>query len=168
MRTSLGWVSWRGTTLQGEQLGAYPDHELPAAHGRCGADVLVRRERESMTPLATGRNGGSDCQWRNALLFAAPGDFGGGGQCDFCAEGEAYRSISLRVLPDMHAGNGRRRWRIRWGTARSPPGQLQRAFPVMGKTGTCSNNGTSGTGGLDRIADTPNGKDRYGDLPGGR
>jgi cell division protein FtsI/penicillin-binding protein 2 len=57
------------------------------------------------------------------------------------------------LLPDMHVGMAAA---VQYGTARSLRANF-REFPVMGKTGTCSNNGVR-YGWFGSFADTPTGR----------
>ena len=75
-----------GYGIAGEQLGVYPDVELPAKLGGVGADVLVWREHLD-DAAAAGRDCFSDCEWRDALLSPAPGDAAGGEELS--AQGKA-------------------------------------------------------------------------------
>ena len=58
------------------------------------------------------------------------------------------------LLPDMHVGMAAA---VQYGTARSLRRRTSTAFPVMGKTGTCSNNGVR-YGWFGSFADTPTGR----------
>ncbi len=64
-----------GYNIEGEQLGTYPDEELPAALGGVGR-MCSFGESVSMTPLQLGAIGVGDCEWRDALLSAASADGG--------------------------------------------------------------------------------------------
>jgi beta-lactamase class D len=138
-----------GYNIQGEQLGAYPDHELPAAQGGVGR-MCSFGESVSMTPLQLGAmvaaiaNGGTlyylqHPQTPDEIAAFTP---------------RVKRLLDIApLLPDMHTGMAAA---VQYGTARSLRANF-REFPVLGKTGTCSNNGVR-YGWFGSFADTPTGR----------
>src|SRR6195952_3186777 len=138
-----------GYHIQGEQLGTYPDEVLPAALGGVGR-MCSFGESVSMTPLQLGAmvaaiaNGGTLYYLQHptsAVELAA-----------FQPKGKRLLDIAP-VVPEMLDGM---RAAVQYGTARSLKANFN-AFPVMGKTGTCSNNGTR-FGWFASYADTPSGR----------
>ena len=138
-----------GYNIQGEQLGTYPDHELPASAGGVGR-MCSFGESVSMTPLQLGAmvaaiaNGGTlyylqHPQTSDELASFTP---------------KVKRILDIApLLPDMHVGMAAA---VQYGTARSLKANFTE-FPVMGKTGTCSNNGVR-YGWFGSFADTPTGR----------
>ncbi len=123
-----------GYNIQGEQLGIYPDQELPASQGGVGR-MCSFGEGVSMTPLQLGAlvsaiaNGGTLYYLQHpttpeeVLMF----------------QPRVKRTLDIaKIIPEiqdgMHAA-------VQYGTARSLRANFNQ-FPVMGKTGTCSNRGT--------------------------
>jgi len=145
----LGLGELAGYNIPGEQLGTYPDQELPAAMGGVGR-MCSFGESVSMTPLQLGAivsaiaNGGTLYYLQhptNADEVAA-------------LEPKVKRTLEIgKLLPEMEPGMLAV---TQYGTARSLRANF-REFPVMGKTGTCSNNGTR-FGWFGSYADTPNGR----------
>jgi len=138
-----------GYNIQGEQLGAYPDHELPAALGGVGR-MCSFGESVSMTPLQLGAlvsaiaNGGTLYYLQHPT---SPEDIAG-----FTPHVKRILDIAP-LLPDMQPGMAAA---VQYGTARSLRVNFHE-FPVMGKTGTCSNNGTR-YGWFGSYAETPTGR----------
>jgi membrane carboxypeptidase/penicillin-binding protein len=138
-----------GYHIQGEQLGTYPDEELPAALGGVGR-MCSFGESVSMTPLQLGAlvsaiaNGGTLYYLQHpesALDVAA-------------FEPKVKRTLEIApLIPEISVGM---EGAVQYGTARSLRANFSE-FPVMGKTGTCSNNGTR-FGWFGSYADTPNGR----------
>jgi penicillin-binding protein 2 len=138
-----------GYQIQGEQLGTYPDEELPAALGGVGR-MCSFGESVSMTPLQLGAlvsaiaNGGTLYYLQhpeNAIDLAA-------------FEPKVKRTLDIApLIPEISVGM---EGAVEYGTARSLRANFSQ-FPVMGKTGTCSNNGTR-FGWFGSYADTPNGR----------
>jgi penicillin-binding protein 2 len=138
-----------GYHIQGEQLGTYPDEELPAALGGVGR-MCSFGESVSMTPLQLGAlvsaiaNGGTLYYLQHpetALDVAA-------------FEPKVKRTLDIApLIPEISDGM---EGAVEYGTARSLRANFSE-FPVMGKTGTCSNNGTR-FGWFGSYADTPNGR----------
>jgi beta-lactamase class D len=138
-----------GYNIQGEQLGAYPDHELPASQGGVGR-MCSFGESVSMTPLQLGAmvaaiaNGGTLYYLQHPQT---PEDIAA-----FTPKVKRILDIAP-LLPDMHVGMAAA---VQYGTARSLRANFNE-FPVMGKTGTCSNNGVR-YGWFGSFADTPTGR----------
>jgi len=138
-----------GYHIQGEQLGIYPDEELPAKLGGVGR-MCSFGESVSMTPLQLGAlvsaiaNGGTLYYLQhpeNAIDIAA-------------FEPRVKRQLNIApLIPEILDGM---QGAVMYGTARSLRANFNE-FPVMGKTGTCSNNGTR-FGWFASYADTPNGR----------
>jgi membrane carboxypeptidase/penicillin-binding protein len=138
-----------GWNIAGEQLGVYPDTELPLAQGGVGR-MCSFGESISMTPLQLG-----------ALVSA----IANGGTLYYLQHPESPEDVAAftpkvkRILdiapliPEMRDGM---EGAVDYGTARSLRASF-REFPVLGKTGTCSNNGTR-FGWFASYADTPTGR----------
>ncbi len=138
-----------GYKIEGEQLGTYPDTELPAAMGGVGR-MCSFGESISMTPLQLG-----------ALVSA----IANGGTLYYLQHPQSIDDIAnfvpkvkrildiAPILPEMKDGM---EGAVDYGTARSLHANF-REFPVLGKTGTCSNNGTR-YGWFASYADTPTGR----------
>ncbi|RXH56050.1 Cell division protein FtsI [Peptidoglycan synthetase] [Granulicella sibirica] len=138
-----------GYKIEGEQLGRYPDQELPKAQGGVGR-MCSFGESVSMTPLQLG-----------ALVSA----IANGGTLYYLQHPQAQEDIAsfepkvkrildiAPLIPEMKPGMEAV---VQYGTARSLRANF-REFPVMGKTGTCSNNGTR-YGWFGSFADTPTGR----------
>ena len=147
--TQLGLGELAGYEIAGEHLGVYPDRELPASMGGVGR-MCSFGESVSMTPLQLGAivsaiaNGGTLFYLQHptsAFELAA-------------MEPKVKRTLEIgKLVPEMQDGM---RAATTYGTARSLRANF-REFPVMGKTGTCSNNGTR-YGWFGSYADTPNGR----------
>jgi penicillin-binding protein 2 len=123
-----------GYNIPGEQLGIYPDEPLPADRGGVGR-MCSFGESVSMTPLQLGAlvsaiaNGGTLYYLQHpttpdeALNYTP----------------HIKRTLDIRnLIPEIQDGM---QAAVDYGTARSLKANFNQ-FPVMGKTGTCSNNGT--------------------------
>lgn len=138
-----------GYHIQGEQLGIYPDEVLPASLGGVGR-MCSFGESVSMTPLQLGAlvsaiaNGGTLYYLQhpeNAIDIAT-------------FEPKVKRQLNIApLIPEILDGM---QGAVMYGTARSLRANFNQ-FPVMGKTGTCSNNGTR-FGWFGSYADTPKGR----------
>ena len=138
-----------GYNIPGEQLGIYPDTELPAAQGGVGR-MCSFGESISMTPLQLG-----------ALVSA----IANGGTLYYLQHPQSQEETAAFVpkvkrmldiaplIPEMRDGM---EGAVNYGTARSLRANFHE-FPVLGKTGTCSNNGTR-FGWFASYADTPTGR----------
>lgn len=138
-----------GYHIQGEQLGTYPDEVLPAALGGVGR-MCSFGESVSMTPLQLGAlvsaiaNGGTLYYLQHPETQLEIATF----------EPKVKRVLNIApLIPEIQDGM---QAAVQYGTARSLRANFNQ-FPVMGKTGTCSNNGTR-FGWFGSFADTPNGR----------
>ena len=132
----LGLGELAGYNIAGEQLGVYPDQELPQAMGGVGR-MCSFGESVSMTPLQLGAivsaiaNGGTLYYLQHPTTQGDITSF----------QPRIKRTLDISgVIPEMLPGM-QGAVEARWGTARSLQANF-REFPVFGKTGTCSNNGT--------------------------
>jgi membrane peptidoglycan carboxypeptidase len=138
-----------GYKIEGEQLGRYPDRELPKELGGVGR-MCSFGESVSMTPLQLGAmvsaiaNGGTLYYLQHPTTKDEVAKF----------EPKVKRILDIApILPEMQPGM---QAVVQYGTARSLRANF-RQFPVMGKTGTCSNNGTR-YGWFASYAETPTGR----------
>jgi penicillin-binding protein 2 len=138
-----------GYHIEGEQLGTYPDEELPASLGGVGR-MCSFGESVSMTPLQLGAlvaaiaNGGTLYYLQHPESATDVAGF----------EPKVKRTLDIApLIPEISVGM---EGAVQYGTARSLRANFSE-FPVMGKTGTCSNNGTR-FGWFGSYADTPNGR----------
>jgi len=138
-----------GYNIAGEQLGVYPDRELPAAQGGVGR-MCSFGESISMTPLQLGAlvsaiaNGGTLYYLQHPQTPEEIASF----------EPKVKRLLDIApLIPEMHDGM---EGAVDYGTARSLRVNFHE-FPVLGKTGTCSDNGTR-FGWFASYADTPTGR----------
>ncbi len=125
-----------GYDIPGEQLGVYPDVELPQSEGGVGR-MCSFGESISMTPLQLGAlvsaiaNGGTLYYLQHPTTPEEVAAF----------EPKVKRELDIQdVIPEVLPGM-RGAVEFRNGTARSLQENFVQ-FPVFGKTGTCSNNGT--------------------------
>lgn len=140
-----------GYHIQGEQLGVYPDTELPLKQGGVGR-MCSFGESISMTPLQLGAlvsaiaNGGTLYYLQHPETQAEARGF----------VPKVKRLLDIQpILPEIIPGM-QGAVDASYGTARSLRANFN-AFPVMGKTGTCSNNGTR-FGWFASYAETPTGR----------
>lgn len=138
-----------GYQIQGEQLGTYPDEVLPASLGGVGR-MCSFGEGISMTPLQLGAlvsaiaNGGTLYYLQHPETAEDVATF----------EPRVKRKLNIApLIPEIQDGM---EGAVQYGTARSLRASFSQ-FPVMGKTGTCSNNGTR-FGWFGSFADTPRGR----------
>jgi cell division protein FtsI/penicillin-binding protein 2 len=123
-----------GYNIDGEQLGVYPDRELPASEGGVGR-MCSFGQGVSLTPLQLGAyvaalaNGGTLYYLQHP---SSPEDLA-------AFEPKVKRTLDIaRYVPDLQEGMA---GAVEYGTARSLHATFH-DFPVFGKTGTCSDNGT--------------------------
>ena len=123
-----------GYDIPGEHLGVYPDVPLPQAEGGVGR-MCSFGESISMTPLQLGAlvsaiaNGGTLYYLQHPTTPEAVAAF----------EPKVKRQLDIEgVIPEILPGM---RGAVDFGTARSLEQNFEQ-FPVFGKTGTCSNEGT--------------------------
>jgi cell division protein FtsI/penicillin-binding protein 2 len=131
-RFGLGEMA--GWNIPGEQLGVYPNQELPEKLGGVGR-MCSFGQSISMTPLQLGAltaaiaNGGTLYYLQHPTTPAEAVNF----------TPRVKRELNIKpFIPDVASGMG---GAVAYGTARS----LRASFnelPVLGKTGTCSDNGT--------------------------
>ena len=132
--TQFGLGELAGYNIAGEQLGTYPDQELPAKEGGVGR-MCSFGQGVSMTPLQLGAlvasiaNGGTLYYLQHPTTPEEVAGF----------EPHVKRTLDIaRYIPDMQDGMA---GAVEYGTARSLRVNFHE-LPVFGKTGTCSNNGT--------------------------
>ncbi len=123
-----------GYNIPNEQLGTYPTEPLAEAKGGVGR-MCSFGESVSMTPLQLGAlvsaiaNGGTLYYLQHPTTPQQMSSF----------QPRIKRTLNIRnLIPEIEPGMA---GAVGWGTARSLRESFNQ-FPVMGKTGTCSNNGT--------------------------
>ncbi len=123
-----------GYNIPNEQLGVYPSQPLPDSKGGVGR-MCSFGEGVSMTPLQLGAlvssiaNGGTLYYLQHPTTAQQIAAF----------QPRIKRTLNIRnLIPEIEPGMA---GAVGWGTARSLKASFNQ-FPVMGKTGTCSNNGT--------------------------
>ena len=123
-----------GYHIEGEQLGAYPDQEIPAIEGGV-ARMCSFGQGVSVTPLQLGAlvaaiaNGGTLYYLQHPTT---PGEVA-------TLEPKVKRTLDIaRYVPDLQDGMA---GAVEYGTARSLRANFHE-LPVFGKTGTCSDKGT--------------------------
>ena len=138
-----------GYNIPGEQLGTYPDEELPASLGGVGR-MCSFGESVSVTPLQLGAlvsaiaNGGTLYYLQHPQTPEDIATF----------KPRVKRTLDIApILPEIEDGM---QAAVQYGTARSLRANFSQ-FPVLGKTGTCSNNGTR-FGWFASYANTPQGR----------
>ncbi len=123
-----------GYNIPGETLGTYPSEVLPESQGGVGR-MCSFGEGVSMTPLQLGALVSSIANGGTLYYLQHPTN----AQQILDYQPKIKRTLDIsKVIPEiqdgMHAAT-------LYGTARSLRANFNE-FPVMGKTGTCSNNGT--------------------------
>jgi penicillin-binding protein 2 len=123
-----------GWHIQGEQLGEYPDQPIPESEGGVGK-MCSFGQGVSMTPLQLGAyvaalaNGGTLYYLQHPTTPEEVAAF----------QPRIKRTLDIaRFLPDIEDGMA---GAVDYGTARRLRANFTE-FPVFGKTGTCSNEGT--------------------------
>ncbi len=123
-----------GYNIPGEQLGVYPDQPLPEDRGGVGR-MCSFGESVSMTPLQLGAlvsaisNGGTLYYLQHPTTPDEVLNY----------QPRIKRTLDIaKLIPEIQDGM---HGAVQYGTARSLKANFNQ-FPVMGKTGTCSNNGT--------------------------
>ena len=146
--TQFGLGELAGYNIPGEQLGVYPDQELPASEGGVGR-MCSFGQGVSLTPLQLGAyvaalaNGGTLYYLQHPTSLQEVAAF----------EPKVKRTLDIaRYVPDMQDGMA---GAVEYGTARRLRANFHE-FPVFGKTGTCSNNGTR-FGWFASFSDSPQG-----------
>jgi membrane carboxypeptidase/penicillin-binding protein len=132
--TQFGLGELAGYHIDGEQLGVYPDQELPASEGGVGR-MCSFGQGVSLTPLQLGAymaalaNGGTLYYLQHPTTTEEAAAF----------EPKIKRTLDIaKFVPDLRDGLA---GAVEYGTARG----LRATFnelPVFGKTGTCSDKGT--------------------------
>jgi penicillin-binding protein 2 len=132
--TQFGLGELAGYNIDGEQLGVYPERELPASEGGVGR-MCSFGQSVSLTPLQLGAyvaalaNGGT--------LYYLQHPTGPQDLATF--EPRVKRTLDIaKYVPDLQQGMA---GAVEYGTARRLSATFH-DFPVFGKTGTCSDNGT--------------------------
>lgn len=147
----LGLGELAGYNIEGEQLGTYPSQELPQSRGGVGR-MCSFGEGVSMTPLQLGAivsaiaNGGTLYYLQHPTTPEEVANF-----TPKIKRQLNIGSIIPEILPGMAGAVA-----FSNGTGRSVKLNFSE-FPVFGKTGTCSNNGTR-YGWFGSFADTPSGR----------
>jgi membrane carboxypeptidase/penicillin-binding protein len=146
--TQFGLGELAGYNIEGEQLGVYPDRELPASEGGV-ARMCSFGQGVSLTPLQLGAfvaaiaNGGTLYYLQHP---ATPEEAA-------ALEPKVKRTLDIaRYVPDLQDGMA---GAVEYGTARSLRANFHE-LPVFGKTGTCSDKGTR-FGWFASYSDTPQG-----------
>ena len=123
-----------GYHIDGEQLGQYPDKELPAAEGGVGR-MCSFGQGVSLTPLQLGAyvaaiaNGGTLYYLQHPTTQEQAA----------ALEPKVKRTLDIaRYVPDLQDGMA---GAVEYGTARRLRANFNE-LPVFGKTGTCSDKGT--------------------------
>ncbi len=132
--TQFGLGELAGYNIEGEQLGTYPDAELPASEGGVGR-MCSFGQGVNMTPLQLGAfmaaiaNGGTLYYLQHPVTADDIANF----------KPRVKRTLDIaRFVPDLQDGMA---GAVEYGTARRLRANFQE-LPVFGKTGTCSNEGT--------------------------
>ncbi|MGH9604396.1 MAG: penicillin-binding transpeptidase domain-containing protein [Terracidiphilus sp.] len=147
--TEFGLGELAGYHIAGEQLGEYPNEPIPAAQGGVGR-MCSFGQGVSLTPLQLGAfvaaiaNGGTLYYLQHPTTPEEVAHF----------EPRIKRTLNIATyIPDVEDGMA---GAVEYGTARSLRTNFQQ-FPVFGKTGTCSNDGTR-FGWFASFGDGPQGK----------
>ncbi len=145
----LGLGELAGYDIPGEHLGVYPDHVLPASQGGVGR-MCSFGESISVTPLQLGAlvaaiaNGGTLYYLQHPQSVAEVADY----------QARVKRQLDIGpLIPAMSVGMTDV---VKFGTGRTVLANFKE-FPVLGKTGTCSDHGTR-FGWFGSYADTPYGR----------
>jgi membrane carboxypeptidase/penicillin-binding protein len=132
--TEFGLGELAGYDIPGEQPGIYPDQAIPESEGGVGR-MCSFGEGVSMTPLQLGAlvaaisNGGTLYYLQHPTNPTEVLDF----------HPRIKRTLNIApILPEIQPGM---QAAVQYGTARSLRANFHE-FPVLGKTGTCSDDGT--------------------------
>ena len=131
---SFGLGELAGWNITGEQLGIYPEQVLPESEGGVGR-MCSFGQGISMTPLQLGAlvasiaNGGTLYYLQHPTSPEDVASF----------QPRVKRTLDIaNLIPDVTVGM---EGAVDYGTARSLRASFNQ-LPILGKTGTCSNNGT--------------------------
>src|ERR1700733_7069548 len=131
---SFGLGELAGWNIPGEQLGIYPEQVLPESEGGVGR-MCSFGQGISMSPLQLGAlvasiaNGGTLYYLQHPTTAADAADF----------QPRVKRTLDIgKLIPEVTVGM---EGAVDYGTARSLHANFDQ-LPILGKTGTCSNNGT--------------------------
>jgi penicillin-binding protein 2 len=131
---SFGLGELAGWNIPGEQLGIYPDQVLPESEGGVGR-MCSFGQGISMTPLQLGAlvasiaNGGTLYYLQHPTTPEEAANF----------QPRVKRTLEIgNLIPEVSVGM---EGAVDYGTARSLHANFNQ-LPILGKTGTCSNNGT--------------------------
>jgi penicillin-binding protein 2 len=131
---SFGLGELAGWNIPGEQLGIYPEQVLPESEGGVGR-MCSFGQGISMTPLQLGAlvasiaNGGTLYYLQHPTSPEDVTNF----------QPRVKRTLDIaNLIPDVSVGM---EGAVDYGTARSLHASFNQ-LPILGKTGTCSNNGT--------------------------
>ncbi len=131
---SFGLGELAGWNIKGEQLGIYPDQVLPESAGGVGR-MCSFGEGISMTPLQLGAmvasiaNGGTLYYLQHPTSPEEAATF----------QPRVKRTLDIgKLIPEVTVGM---EGAVDYGTARRLHANFSE-LPILGKTGTCSNNGT--------------------------
>jgi cell division protein FtsI/penicillin-binding protein 2 len=132
--TQFGLGELAGYNIPGEQLGVYPDQPIPEAQGGVGR-MCSYGQGISLTPLQLGAfvaaiaNGGTLYYLQHPTT---PEEIA-------ALQPRVKRTLDIAsYIPDIEDGMAAA---VEYGTARGLRANF-RELPVLGKTGTCSDNGT--------------------------
>jgi cell division protein FtsI/penicillin-binding protein 2 len=132
--TQFGLGELAGYNIDGEQLGVYPDQELPASEGGVGR-MCSFGQGVSLTPLQLGAyvaalaNGGTLYYLQHPTTQDEVATL----------QPRIKRTLDIaKYVPEMQDGMA---GAVEYGTARRLRANFH-DFPVFGKTGTCSDHGT--------------------------
>jgi membrane carboxypeptidase/penicillin-binding protein len=132
--TEFGLGELAGYNIPGEQLGVYPDKELPAAEGGVGR-MCSFGQGVSLTPLQLGAYVAAIANGGTLYYLQHPTTPEEARQM----VPKVKRTLDIaRYVPEMQDGMA---GAVEYGTARRLRANFQE-LPVFGKTGTCSDNGT--------------------------
>jgi penicillin-binding protein 2 len=147
--TQFGLGELAGYNIEGEQLGTYPDEEIPAKEGGVGR-MCSFGQGVNLTPLQLGAfvasiaNGGTLYYLQHPTTPEEVVSF----------EPRVKRTLDIaRFVPDLESGMA---GAVEYGTARSLRVNFHE-LPVFGKTGTCSDKGTR-FGWFASFSDSPQGQ----------
>jgi penicillin-binding protein 2 len=131
---SFGLGELAGWNIPGEQLGIYPEQVLPESEGGVGR-MCSFGQGISMTPLQLGAlvasiaNGGTLYYLQHPTTADEAANF----------QPRVKRTLDIgKLIPEVTVGM---EGAVDYGTARSLHASFNE-LPILGKTGTCSNNGT--------------------------